>query len=192
VQSSHYEYINGLVRLIQEFDDPDALAELVDYYEPLIKASIRKLCARSPEARPYQDDMMSEGPLIIRDIVNSYNPDLSYFSYFLSTRIDNAMQVLARKRYIGTPHGVEVVSIDDISEYQHSTHDPFAQILMRHVVREAVESLKGTQQEAIEMYFYRDMTQQEAAAELGITQASFSKRLQRGLKSLSILLADWE
>lgn len=193
MQTNHYEYINGLVKLVQEVDDPKSLAELVNYYDPLIKAAVKKLCFRIPEAKIHQEDLMAEGPLVIRDIVNQYDSELSYFSYFLSTRIDHAMQLIARRKYIGVPGDVSVISIDKlIDTSEKPVHDPFAQILMRHSVREAVESLRKPQRDAIEMYFYLELTQQEAAQLLGITQASFSKRLQRGLKTLSNLLSDWE
>jgi RNA polymerase sigma factor (sigma-70 family) len=46
------------------------------------------------------------------------------------------------------------------------------------------------QREAIELYFFKEMTQEEAAEKLGIQQAAFSKRLDRALDKLRSILSD--
>ena len=48
----------------------------------------------------------------------------------------------------------------------------------------ALEQLNPKQKEAINLYFFEQMEQDEAAEKLGITQGSFSKRLQRALANL--------
>ena len=48
--------------------------------------------------------------------------------------------------------------------------------------------LNEKQQEAIQLYFFEELSQEDAAIKAGITQASFSKRLDRALKNLKDIL----
>ena len=58
------------------------------------------------------------------------------------------------------------------------------------VIGEALEKLNEKQKEAITFYFFEELTQEEAALKAGITQASFSKRLDRALKTLKGIIED--
>jgi len=53
-----------------------------------------------------------------------------------------------------------------------------------------LEKLNEKQREAIELYFFDGLDQEEAAIKLNITQSSFSKRLQRGLSNMKEILGD--
>ena len=53
-----------------------------------------------------------------------------------------------------------------------------------------VKKLNEKQREAIELYFFDGLDQEEASLKLNITQSSFSKRLQRGLSKMKELLGD--
>jgi RNA polymerase sigma factor (sigma-70 family) len=63
-------------------------------------------------------------------------------------------------------------------------------VLDKIIIRDAMFKLKDKQKEAIELYFFEEYTQEEAAHLLNITQASFSRRLERALESLKKLLEE--
>ena len=79
-------------------------------------------------------------------------------------------------------------SPEEIEELKAS--DPFNRILDKIVIKDALLKLKDKQREAIELYFFEEYTQEEAAELLKITQASFSRRLERALESLKKLLEE--
>ena len=116
-------------------------------------------------------------------MVEKYDSDLSYFSYYLSTRIDHAL--LAHFKATFLPK----IETRDYSEVHHS-YDPFDKIINEIVIGEALEKLNEKQKEAITFYFFEELTQEEAALKAGITQASFSKRLDRALKTLKGIIED--
>ncbi|MDP3043851.1 MAG: sigma-70 family RNA polymerase sigma factor [Bacillota bacterium] len=59
----------------------------------------------------------------------------------------------------------------------------------RVAVRQAMESLTKLQRRAVYLVYYRDLTQAQAAVELGITQRRVSRLLHRGLDQMAHSLA---
>jgi RNA polymerase sigma factor (sigma-70 family) len=58
------------------------------------------------------------------------------------------------------------------------------------MIGNALEKLNEKQREAVELYFFEELSQEEAARKIGITQASFSKRLDRALTTLKGIIED--
>ena len=82
-----YQRINELIYRIKN-KDTDALSELFDFYKPLFLSSIKRCIAKEPKFSEYKEDMLQESFFVLEKLVNDYDPDLTYFSYFISTRID--------------------------------------------------------------------------------------------------------
>ena len=82
-----YQHINELIDRIKN-KDTDALSELFDFYKPLFLSSIKRCIAKEPKFSEYKEDMLQESFFVLEKLVNDYDPDLTYFSYFISTRID--------------------------------------------------------------------------------------------------------
>jgi len=79
----HYVYINSLVNKIKE-ENNEALHELYFFYKPLILSAIRRCCSKEKLLFSYRDDLNNESIFVLRSLVEKYDPDLSYFSYYLS------------------------------------------------------------------------------------------------------------
>jgi RNA polymerase sigma factor (sigma-70 family) len=178
----HYVYINSLVSKIKE-NNNDALHELYFFYKPLILSAIRRCCSKEKLLFSYRDDLNNESIFVLKSLVEKYDRGLSYFSYYLSTRIDHAL--LAHFKATFLPK----IETWDYNEVHHS-YDPFDKIISEIVIGEALEKLNEKQKEAIIFYFFEELTQEEAALKSGITQASFSKRLDRALKTLKGIIED--
>ena len=117
-------------------------------------------------------------------LVNDYDPDLTYFSYFISTRIDIN---LFRK----CQHLIESNEIIEICEkYEAVDNDPFNTLETKIVLDDAIDMLNEKQKEAIQLYFFENLDQNKAAEILGIKQAAFSKRLARALENLKAILGE--
>jgi RNA polymerase sigma factor (sigma-70 family) len=194
VLDSHYEHINCLVRRAKG-GSGIALAEIAAFYQPLIRASLRRCAARDLRLGRYRDDLEAEAILVVSDLVRQYDPELSYFSYYLSTRIDYALMTRARRLYLaqnGAGAGIDEVCFSDMPAMwqPESNDDPFGRAEQARIVREAMSRLTESQRDALELVYFHDMTQEDASKVVGITQSAFCKRLQRALHRMRSLLAD--
>lgn len=190
---AQYQYINELVSLSKQ-GDTEALMELVQYYRPLVLASIKRCLIREPRLIAYREDIEQEIYLIIGELVDQYDETVSLFSYYISTKID--YRILARaRRLIGkntSGVGVDEIQFSNMPESWEPTYvsDPFNKVGLQEALIKAIDRLSPRQQEAIDLYFYQGLNQQEAALALGINQASFSKRLNRALAQLKEILPE--
>jgi RNA polymerase sigma factor (sigma-70 family) len=125
----------------------------------------------------------NESLFVLKMLVEKYDKDLSYFSYYLSTRIDHALLAHFKSVFLSK---FEERDYEDV----HSSYDPFDKILSEIVIGTALEKLNEKQREAVELYFFEELSQEEAAQKIGITQASFSKRLDRALATLRGIIED--
>lgn len=178
----NYEEINRLVEKAKN-NDQYSLNKLYEFYTPLIRTSIRRCTVKYNSIR-YVEDVIQESYFIFKKLVELYDPELSFFSYYLATRIDRAIVNLIKCKFTH----LEEIDEQEIQELKAS--DPFNRILDKIVIKDALLKLKEKQREAIELYFFEEYTQEEAAELLKITQASFSRRLERALESLKKLLEE--
>lgn len=190
---SHYEQINRLVRLAQE-GDPEALLTLGQFYRPLLQAALGRCLRREPRLKAHREDVEGEILIVFHDLVRAFDPALSYFSYYVSTRIDHALLSRSRRLFVSGPQGCEEVTFSQMPEgwepQASDGLDPFGKLEDAVMLQDAVRGLNQAQQDAIQLHFYQGLTQQEAAGMLGISQSSFCKRLQRALANLKALLDD--
>jgi RNA polymerase sigma factor (sigma-70 family) len=178
----HYTYINELVKKIKE-DETSALFELFSFYKPLIFSAITRCLAKDKNLISYKEDLVHESIFVLQKLSKNYDPTLSYFSYYLSIRIDHALLSHFKSAFDVKPEPIELPVI-------HTYFDPFNRVNNEIVIDEAMDQLNEKQREAIELYFFQEMTQEEAAEKLGIQQAAFSKRLERALDKLRSILSD--
>lgn len=178
----HYVYINTLVDNIKA-GESKYLHELFSFYKPLILSAIRRCCNKEKELYKHREDLNNESIFVLKMLVERYDKELSYFSYYLSTRIDHALLAHFKSFFLSK---FETKDFDDIP----NCVDPFDKLLNEIAIDSAMEKLNEKQREAVELYFFQELSQEEAAKELGITQASFSKRLDRALKSLREIIQE--
>lgn len=178
----HYIYINELVKKIKE-DDSSALIELYNFYKPLIFSSISRCVNKDKSLVTFREDLAHESIFALQKLSKNYDPSLSYFSYYLSTRIDHALASHFKSTF-DTRLEIHECPVT------HTYFDPFNRINNEIVIDEAMSQLNEKQREAVELYFFQELTQEEAAFKLGIQQAAFSKRLDRALDKLRSILGE--
>jgi RNA polymerase sigma factor (sigma-70 family) len=180
--TQRYKEIDDLVLRAQRGDET-ALAELQRTYRKLIAACLRRCLNKLPDLERFREDLEMEAPLIFRQVVSEYDPELSYFSYYLPKFFDYALLAHAKKVYIKEAAHLSVDSLSiDIEDDRQS--DPFGKLLDNMELSRALANLGEKQRCAVTLYFFEGLTQEEAAKKIGITQASFCKRLQRALAAL--------
>jgi RNA polymerase sigma factor (sigma-70 family) len=178
----NYEEINKLVEKAKN-NDSVSLNELYEFYTPLIRTSIRRCTIKYNSIR-YVDDVIQESYFIFKKLVELYDPELSFFSYYLATRIDRAIVNLIKCKF------TYLEEIDEKEIQELKTYDPYNKVLDKIILKDAMLKLNDKQREAIDLYFFQEYTQEEAADLLNITQASFSRRIDRALESLKKLLEE--
>ena len=190
---SHYQYINTLVTKAQG-DDGEALAELEHYYQPMIIASIKRCIQKEPALKNCREDLDREAFIVLHNLVKNYDSQaLTWFSYYLSTHLDYALLSHAHKTLLSFTCASKGIRETTYSELPNdwdpqSPEDPFGKIWMTTVIGDAMSKLNGKQREAVDLYFFQDLTQEQAAVVLNINQASFCKRLQRAVSKLRSLI----
>lgn len=172
----HYIYINKLVDKIKAGENK-YIHELFSFYKPLILSAIRRCCNKEKDLYKHREDLNNESLFVLKILVEKYNKELSYFSYYLSTRIDHALLAHFKGFFLSKFETQEEI---DVPCYV----DPFDKILNEIMISNALEKLNEKQREAVQLYFFEEMSQEDAARKIGITQASFSKRLDRALTTL--------
>lgn len=179
----NYNEINKLVNQSKN-GDTDSLFKLYDFYKPLLLSSVNRCINKNTKLSRYREDIFRESVFVLKKLVEQYDPSLTYFSYFLSTRID-----INLFRYVSDKYHTDEYIIEDYCPDENS-YDPFNKINSAISIHAALEKLNEKQREAIELYFFDGLDQEEASLKLNITQSSFSKRLQRGLSKMKELLGD--
>ena len=74
--------------------------------------------------------------------------------------------------------------------FEENCEDPFNNIDTVITLHEAVNKLPEKSKEVINIYFFEEFDQKEAAEKLGITQGAFSKRLSKALEQLKSMLGE--
>jgi len=178
-----YVYINNLIDKIKS-GNSESLFELKEFYKPLIFTSIKRCIAKDQRLFPYREDILSESIFVLEKLVHQYDPSLTYFSYFLSTRIDINIIRYSVDKFLDKNESNENYEFE-------ATSDPLSRIEDVITLHEAINKLNPSQKEAIELYFFQQKDQEEAASVLNITQSAFSKRLQRAITSLKDILGKY-
>jgi RNA polymerase sigma-70 factor (ECF subfamily) len=80
------------------------------------------------------------------------------------------------------------INFADMPNLWDPSYDPFGKIETEIVIQQAIEELKPTYKEAIIYVFFDQITQEEAAEKLNISQSAFQKRLIRALRKLKEIL----
>lgn len=181
--SDNYKKINELIAQYKN-GDIDVIFDLYEFYRPLLTASVKRCLIKDKKLATHKEDIVEDCFFVFEKLLNQYDESLSYFSYYLSTRID-----INLFRYV-TDKYKPLESLDDNIVAKFQNYDPFNTIDNVISIQSALVKLNIKQREAVELYFFDGMEQSEAAEFLGITQSSFSKRLQRALLKLKEILGD--
>ena len=178
-----YSYINELITKIKD-GNSSSLFELHEFYKPLILCSIKRCLNKEPRLNSYREDLLSESLFVIKKLVEQYDPDLTYFSYFLSTRLDINLLRYFVEKFLDKYDQTEDNNLENLG------FDPFNRVEEVISINEALLKLNDKQREAITLYFFDNLDQEQASQRLGISQSSFSKRLQRALANLREILGE--
>ena len=180
---NNYDEINKLLYKYKAGDDT-ALFDLYEFYKPLFISSVKRIIQKESRLSSHREDILSDCIFVLRKLIDQYDPKLSYFSYFLSTRIDiNLFRYTADKYF-----PKEEITEDDY--FPEEYEDPFNKIDNVICIHQAMDQLSEKSKEVIQVYFFDGLDQKECAETLGITQGAFSKRLSKALEQMKLILGE--
>ena len=172
------ELMQGIQR-----EDPDALSKLYDRYNGILKALILRVIHNESEA----DDLLQE---IFMEIWNQAKNFSAHKGKPLGW-----MVTLARRRAIDGLRKKQAYARAEERLQSETEQQPDAWVHnatekeisfgdTRVLVRKVIESLPPAQQQAIELAFFRGMSQREIAANTNTPLGTVKTRLELGLKKI--------
>jgi len=189
MSNNHFELINNLVEKAKN-DDKKALEDLIDFYKPLLSAAVRKCIYTDANLSRYKEDLRSIANFEFIKLVQSYDISRSFFSYYISNRlypsISKAAKTLVEKNENDQP--IEVLFCEMPVLWDPETTDPFGKIELQIIMMQALNKLDPKLKEAITLTFYQQLSQEEACAQIGVTQSAFSKRLKKAISELKKII----
>lgn len=177
-----------LKRIAQQ--DQAALAALYDRYARILYAVAFKSLGSAQESEEVVLDVFSQ---VWRTAANY---DLT------RSRIDTWLFMIARSRTLDRLRRLQratkiaLASADAAKSQPHQqSGDPIEDVLLlerRAHVLTAIAQLPEEQRQAIELAYYKGLTQLEIAAQLGLSLGTIKTRIRLGLSKLRIALGTWE
>jgi RNA polymerase sigma-70 factor (ECF subfamily) len=172
------ELMHGIQR-----EDPDALSKLYDRYNGILKALILRVIHNESEA----DDLLQE---IFMEIWNQAKNFSAHKGKPLGW-----MVTLARRRSIDGLRKKQAYARAEERLQSETEQQPDAWVInttaeeitfgdTRMLVRKVISGLPPAQKEAIELAFFRGMSQREIAANTNTPLGTVKTRLELGLKKI--------
>ncbi len=164
-------------------EDPEALSQLYDRYSGIVKALILRVIHNDAEA----DDLLQE---IFMEIWNQAKNFSAQKGKPLGWMI-----TLARRRAIDGLRKKQAYARAEERLQNETEQQPDAWVLntteaeitlgdRRVLIRQVIDSLPPPQQEAVELAFFRGMSQREIAAKTNTPLGTVKTRLELGLKKI--------
>ena len=164
-------------------EDPEALSQLYDRYNGIIKALILRVIHNETEA----DDLLQEIFMEIWNQAKNFSPQKGKPLGWMVTLARRRAIYGLRKKQASARAGERLQSeteqqpdawVHNATEQEISFGDT------RVLVRQVIDTLPEAQQEAINLAFFRGMSQREIAAKTNTPLGTVKTRLELGLKKI--------
>ncbi len=170
----------GLIKALNRYD-PEKGASFTTYASHLIRGEMRHFLRK--ESAYYRPgclvDLQNRVERFIDDYLMTHSepPDVATIAQALNVQEQGVVEVMRA--------GLVPLDAVDLSRVRSIRYESFRLPLEDRVTLEqAVRGLSRLQRKVIDLLFYRDMTQQEAADSLGTSQRQVSRILHRTLANL--------
>jgi RNA polymerase sigma-70 factor, ECF subfamily len=163
--------------------DADALSQLYDRYNGIVKALILRIIHNDTEA----DDLLQEVFMEIWNQAKNFSADkgkpLGWMVTLTRRRAIDALRkkqayARAEERFQAEPEQQPLAWVQNVTEDEIHAGD--TRVLMAKVIN----SLPVAQQQVIELAFFQGMSQREIAAHTNIPLGTVKTRLELGLKKI--------
>jgi RNA polymerase sigma-70 factor, ECF subfamily len=172
------ELMHGL-----QAEDPDALSQLYDRYNGILKALILRVVHNETEA----DDLLQEIFMEIWNQAKNFSAAKGKpLGWMVTLARRRAIDGLRKKQaYARAEERLHVQTEQQPDAWVHNTTEE--EIVFsdtRLLIRRVIKRLPVAQQEAVELAFFRGMSQREIAAKTNTPLGTVKTRLELGLKKI--------
>jgi RNA polymerase sigma-70 factor (ECF subfamily) len=171
-----------LMRRIQA-EDPEALSELYDRYNGILKALILRVIHNEAEA----EDLLQEIFMEIWNQAKNFSAQKGKpLGWMVTLARRRAIDGLRKKQaYARAEERLQAETEQHPDAWMHNSTQEEVQFGdTRVLVRGVINSLPPPQQQAIELAFFRGMSQREIAADTNTPLGTVKTRLELGLKKI--------
>jgi RNA polymerase sigma-70 factor (ECF subfamily) len=164
-------------------EDPEALAQLYDRYNGIIKALILRVIHNEAEA----DDLLQEIFMEIWNQAKNFSAQKGKpLGWMVTLARRRAIDGLRKKQaYARAEERLQRETEQQPDAWVHNaTEEEIAVSDTRVLIRRVISILPPAQQQAIELAFFRGMSQREIAANTNTPLGTVKTRLELGLKKI--------
>ena len=170
------------MRAIQA-EDPDALAQLYDRYNGILKALILRVVHNEAEA----DDLLQEIFMEIWNQAKNFSAQKGKpLGWMVTLARRRAIDGLRKKQaYARAEERLQNETEQQPDAWVHNvTEEAIVLSDTRVLIRKVISGLPPAQQQAIDLAFFRGMSQREIAAKTNTPLGTVKTRLELGLKKI--------
>jgi RNA polymerase sigma-70 factor (ECF subfamily) len=171
-----------LMQAIQA-EDPDALAQLYDRYNGILKALILRVVHNEAEA----DDLLQEIFMEIWNQAKNFSAQKGKpLGWMVTLARRRAIDGLRKKQaYVRAEERLQNETEQQPDAWVHNaTEEAIVLSDTRVLIRKVISGLPPAQQQAIDLAFFRGMSQREIAAKTNTPLGTVKTRLELGLKKI--------
>ena len=170
--------------------DPEAIGTLHERYSRLLKALIMKVLHNEAES----EDLLQEVFLEIWNRAAGYNPEKGKALSWIVTLARRRAIDRLRKREAYCRMEDRLLEATERNPNESITHveEDVEHAEMREHLQRVMVNLPPAQRQAIEMAYYRGMSQRDISAATGIPLGTIKTRLELGMKKLTEALLGFE
>ena len=171
-----------LMKAIQA-EDPDALSQLYDRYNGILKALILRVIHNEAEA----DDLLQEIFMEIWNQAKNFSSQKGKpLGWMVTLARRRAIDGLRKKQaYARAEERLQNETEQQPDAWAHNaTEEEIVLSDTRDLIRKVLAGLPPAQQEAIDLAFFRGMSQREIAAKTNTRLGTVKTRLELGLKKI--------
>jgi RNA polymerase sigma-70 factor (ECF subfamily) len=172
-----------LMRAVQR-KDPDALAALYDRYGGVLKALIMRIIHNETEA----DDLLQEIYMELWNHAHNYSAGKGKPLGWIVTlaRRRSIDRLRKRQSYARAEERLQLETEQQPDAWVHNNVEDAIDISdMRATLQRIMSCLPAPQRQAIELAFFKGMSQREIAAHTNIPLGTIKTRLELGLKKIA-------
>jgi RNA polymerase sigma-70 factor (ECF subfamily) len=164
-------------------EDPDALSQLYDRYNGILKALILRVVHNEAEA----DDLLQEIFMEIWNQAKNFSSQKGKpLGWMVTLARRRAIDGLRKKQaYARAEERLQHETEQQPDAWAHNTTEE--EIVLsdtRDLIRKVIAGLPPAQQQAIDLAFFRGMSQREIAAKTNTPLGTVKTRLELGLKKI--------
>jgi RNA polymerase sigma-70 factor (ECF subfamily) len=175
---SDFELMKGI-----QARDPDALSQLYDRYNGILKALILRVIHNEAEA----DDLLQEIFMEIWNQAKNFSEQKGKpLGWMVTLARRRAIDGLRKKQaYARAEERLQNETEQQPDAWVHNaTEDEIVLSDTRVLIRKVISGLPPAQQQAIDLAFFRGMSQREIAAKTNTPLGTVKTRLELGLKKI--------